>query len=277
MAKIVSAVALTHNPRIFWNADAAEPEDRQWVYDTFAKVSAALQESRPDSVILLANDHFDNFFLDNMPQFCVGLAETASGPFWYEQEIQKLPSYTATIDRRLGEYILRKGVDAGIDLGYAHEFKFDHAFTVPLHFLLPNRNVPIVPIYTNVFAYPIASTQRFYDVGRALREVIAARPTNERIAVIASFNMSVEVGGPKVGQRDIAFDDRAVELMQHGAIEEVLREFPVERLIQAGNSTTEFLNYVAALGIIGNRKPEMLEFKIVKGWGNCPSAFWSLE
>ena len=37
MAEIVSVVASTHNPRIFWNRDQAAPEDMNELYATFSR------------------------------------------------------------------------------------------------------------------------------------------------------------------------------------------------------------------------------------------------
>jgi len=77
MAEIVSVVASTHNPRIFWNADQATPDDMNELYGTFAHLRGLLADSRPDVLVVLANDHFDSFFFDNLPTFSVGVGELA--------------------------------------------------------------------------------------------------------------------------------------------------------------------------------------------------------
>ena len=46
--------------------------------------------------------------------------------------------------------------------------------------------------------------------------------------------------------------------------------------IAQGNSTTEFLNYVTALGVVENRPPTFIKHKPVKGVGTCPIAFWTM-
>jgi hypothetical protein len=50
----------------------------------------------------------------------------------------------------------------------------------------------------------------------------------------------------------------------------------VPRLIEEGNSTSEFLNYVTCLGVVEERKPSFIDHKPVKGVGTCPIAFWDL-
>jgi hypothetical protein len=64
MATIVSAIASTHNPRIFWNRDQADPTDLAGLYATFDKVRGMLAETKPDLIVGVANDHLDNFFFD---------------------------------------------------------------------------------------------------------------------------------------------------------------------------------------------------------------------
>ena len=77
MAKLVSVIASTHNPRIFWNRDQADKADLEVLYGTFADVRKMLAETKPDMIVAVGNDHLDNFFLDNMPTFSVGIAPTA--------------------------------------------------------------------------------------------------------------------------------------------------------------------------------------------------------
>ncbi|MDR7455611.1 MAG: hypothetical protein QN137_14190, partial [Armatimonadota bacterium] len=91
--------------------------------------------------------------------------------------------------------------------------------------------------------------------------------------VIASFNLSLDVGGPRMGQRDEAFDRAVLELMRAGRVDDLLA-ITVERLYAAGNSTVEFLNYDMLLGVVGTRPPDLLEFHQVPAWGACPFAAW---
>jgi protocatechuate 4,5-dioxygenase, beta chain len=91
MAQIVSVVASTHNPRIFWNRDQADPKDMEMLYATFAEVRQMLAATKPELIVGVANDHLDNFFFDNLPTFAVGTGPIAEGPFWYETDVMNLP------------------------------------------------------------------------------------------------------------------------------------------------------------------------------------------
>ena len=276
MGTLVAAVAMTHNPRIFWNSQAADADSRRAVYEIFGELRRRLAETRPDRIIAVSNDHFDNFFLDKMPPFCVGLAPSAEGPFWYEAEVMNIPRYKARIDTDLGEHLLDLGVRRGIDFSQAHEFRLDHAFCVPLSVVRPEQDLPILPLFTNVFAYPLPTERRFLEVGKVIKELVRERPATERIAVVATFNLSVDVGGPKMGKRDDDFDRLALKLIQGGRVDEILSELTVRRMMDAGNSTAEFLNYDAVLGIVEDRPPAFFEYRMIPAWGGCPAVAWNL-
>ncbi len=276
MGTLTAVVAMTHNPRIFWNYQGADEESRRAVEATFGELRRRLAGARPDRLIVVSNDHFDNFFLDTMPQFCVGLAARAQGPFWYETEVMNIPRYHASIDVDLAEHLLDLGVRRRFDFSQSHEFGLDHAFCVPLSVVRPEEDLPIVPLFTNVFAYPLPSERRFFELGQLIKQLVRERPKEERVAVVATFNLSVDVGGPKMGKRDADLDGLALELIRAGRVEEILTRLPVERLAEAGNSTTEFLNYDAVLGVVEDRPPDFFEYRLVPAWGGVPAVAWSL-
>jgi len=277
MGNLVAAVAMTHNPRIFWNGPSADDESRRAVAAIFGELRRVIGEARPDRLIVVANDHFDNFFLDNMPQFCVGLGTRAAGPFWYESEVMHLPAYSADVDAGLGDHLLDLGTRRGIDFSQTSEYGLDHAFCVPLSVVRPEQDLPIVPVFTNVFAYPLATERRFFEVGQTIRELIRERPRDERIAVVTSFNLSVDVGGPRMGKRDDELDRLALDLIAKGDVEQILGTLPVARLIESGNSTAEFLNYDLMLGVVEDRPPDVVEYRLVPAWGGVPGVAWKVS
>jgi len=274
MGTLVAAVAMTHNPRIFWNADAATEEDRAAVGGAFAAARAALQAAAPDLVIAVANDHLHRFGLDNLPAFGVGTAAEVAGPYWYEREVMRLPGYQGAGHPDLAEDILWGLSESGIGPSRCGAFRVDHAFTVPLSVVLPDADVPVVPVFVNTFVPPLPGSARCFDMGRALRQVIADRPGGERVAVVASFNLSVEVGGPGMGRRHADFDDRVLGWIADGDIGRLVGELTPERLVGYGNSTAEFLNYHAVLGVVGERAPDLVRYHQADAWGGCPVVVW---
>jgi protocatechuate 4,5-dioxygenase, beta chain len=276
MAQIVSVIASTHNPRIFWNRDQANKDDLEALYANFGELRRRLADSRPDMIVGIANDHLDNFFFDNLPTFSIGTGPVAEGPFWYESEVMNLPHYKAQVRQDFAQYLLRNGVESGIQFSQVHEFKIDHAFTVPLSFVRPEEDLPIVPVMTNAFGYPIPVTRRWYELGQFLRRAIESWPGDDRIAVVGSFNLTIDVGGPKMGKYNAEFSAWILDQMRSGNRDQIIDTLTVPRLIEEGNSTAEFLNYVTVLGVVETAPPSFIEHKPVRGVGTCPMAFWKM-
>jgi protocatechuate 4,5-dioxygenase, beta chain len=277
MAEIVAVVASTHNPRIFWNRDRADKKDFDAMEANFRRVRDMLTQARPDIIVAVANDHFDNFFFDNMPTFAVATGAVAEGPFWYESEIMSLPRYRAPVSLNVAHHILRNGIEQGVQFSQVHEFRIDHAFTLPLSYLRPEEDLGLVPIMTNAFGYPLASNRRWYELGQFLVRAIRDWRGPERVAVLGSFNLNVEVGGPNAGKTEPQFAEWLIDLMRRGARDEILDTLTVPRLMEEGNSTAEFLNYVSMLGIVEDAPPNFIAHQPVRGIGSCPVAFWKLN
>jgi len=91
--------------------------------------------------------------------------------------------------------------DWGVDFSYSNELTIDHSIIVPMMFVRPEMDIPIVPILTNCIAPPMPRPKRFYEVGKAIRGVIDNLGTNKRIGVLVSGHLSLEVGGPRQFER----------------------------------------------------------------------------
>ena len=61
-----------------------------------------------------------------------------------------------------------------------------HAFTRPLESLAPGAAIPVVPFYINCYYGPQPTAHRCYELGRAVREIVDAWPSDLRVAIIGS-------------------------------------------------------------------------------------------
>jgi protocatechuate 4,5-dioxygenase beta chain len=266
---------MTHRPTIYRNWDSAPEAAKNSALESFSKLRKRLEESSPDSIVLIANDHIDQFFLDNMPSFCVGISNKAQGPFPIEHE-QGIPTYAGAVNEDLSRFVLREGIRSNLDFARISDFRLDHAFVVPLSFLSPVGQIPIVPIFTNVLVPPIPSMQRFHYLGRVISKAIEQYRGNEKIAVIGSINLSLDLAGPRHARSDDEFDDLALNLMKTGTPDEFYDKMDLRRIFRAGNATAEFLNYLSLLGVVGDTKPELVECPRVPRWGTCPTVAWNM-
>jgi protocatechuate 4,5-dioxygenase, beta chain len=275
MAELVSAIAMTHNPRIFWNADAASEEDRTETAAAFEAARKVVEASAPDVILAVGNDHLDQFPLGSMPAFAVGCGSEVIGPFWYEEEVMHLPRYRAPSHRPLAEDLLFAGSESGLNPQRCEEYRIDHAFTVPLSTVAPGAVAPVVPVFTNCFGPPMPRSMNCFRFGELIAEVVASRPVGERIALVGSFNLSVDVGGPRMGERHLDFDEQLLTWIAGGDVEHLTDGLDPENLVTHGNSTAEFLNYQTMLGLVRDRKPDSVWYRRSDAWGGIPVVSWT--
>ena len=89
MAEIVGAIGVPHTPFYPSLVEREGPECE--TARLFSKVTAELEAMRPDLIVMFDTDHLNTFFLDNLPIFAVGVANTFKGP---SDEPRAVPIYT---------------------------------------------------------------------------------------------------------------------------------------------------------------------------------------
>ena len=169
MAELVAILATTHHP-FYYATSKLPPEDAppfaaEWV----RKVEAyrqTLTRARPDVLVMVGSDHFHQLWLDNMPQFLVGKAPFYDANYYNEEREFGLPKLLLTGHEELSAHILRAGLDAGFDFAFSNELRVDHSITCPIFTVRPQNDLPIVPIYTNIFAPPLPRPERFVKLGQ---------------------------------------------------------------------------------------------------------------
>ena len=112
---------------------------------------------------------------------------------------------------------IKYGLHDKFDLAAAHELRLDHSLVVPLHFLNPSMELPVVPIYTNGFASPLPLATRCFSLGRMVRRFVEAWEGNERVALIASGCFAMDVGGPLRGWTDREWEETISGLLFKGS------------------------------------------------------------
>lgn len=260
MARLTAVLATTHHP-FYLKATTAPPEERMPQADEWkAKVEAyreTLTAAEPDILVMIGSDHFHQFFYDNYPTFLIGKQSKYDATFYNEEREFGIPKYVLDGDEDFSGFMLQGLLDRGFDFSVSHELKIDHSIICPIITTRPDADLPVVPIYTNIFAPPLPSPKRFYDLGRAIREIIDAYPTDKKVAAVGSGHLSLELGGPRQFHEtgpDPEFDRNAIKWLSEGDIETILEEVTMESMTQAGNATHGFLDLILMLGIAGPEK-----------------------
>src|SRR5680860_567989 len=152
MAKLVSLIGSTHSP--WFHARTSVPESElsaegRRLLAWSARVQEAIQRARPDAIVILATDHFHQFFSSNMPQFIVGRMDAYQGTFSNEVREFKLPRVELRGNRALATDLIEGGFEHGFDFAFSDELRLDHACVVPSLIAQPSLDIPVVPVLTN--------------------------------------------------------------------------------------------------------------------------------
>ena len=261
MARLTAVLATTHHPFYLKATHLTPPEEQipqapEWK----RKVEAyreTLTAADPDILVMVGSDHFHQFFYDNYPTFLIGKAPRYDATFYNEEREFSIPKYVLEGHEELSEFMLRGLIDREFDFSVSHELKIDHSIICPIITTRPDADLPVVPIYTNIFAPPLASPKRFYELGRAIREIIDEYPSDKKIAAVGSGHLSLELGGPRQFHEtgpDPEFDRQAIEWLSNGDIEGILKNVTMESMSKSGNATHGFLDLILMLGIAGPEK-----------------------
>lgn len=266
MATLSAVLASTHHPFFLKATQLTPPAERipqaaAWE----AKVEryrATLTAAQPELLVMVGADHFHQFFLDNYPAFLIGKQPRYDATFYNEEREFSIPRYVLTGHERLSEFMLQGLLDRSFDMAVSHELKLDHSIICPIITTRPGADLPVVPIYTNIFAPPLPSPKRFWELGCAIREIIDAYPGPERIAAIGTGHLSLELGGPRqFGPQgpDPEFDRQAIRWLSDGDIDAILASVTHASMERSGNATHGFMDLILMLGIAGGARADYVD------------------
>jgi protocatechuate 4,5-dioxygenase beta chain len=273
MASVTAAFGVPHNPHFPTWVAGGHPLAEE-IEASYRPLREALERARPDTLIYITSDHY-NMFWETLPVFAIGAADSARGASDYP-ELQREVRIDAGLARHIHDYL----VGHEFDVAMLQELEFDHTVIAPLHFLAPDTDIALVPVYVNAFIRPLPSAHRCLALGRAIAAAVASASGVGRVAVAGSGSFSLEIGGPRIsedshtGVPDPRWLDRVLELLRAADVDGLVAEATDEQLWQAGNAGGEVLDWITLLGTFEPRPPEHLAAQ--RQFGHA-FASWSLD
>jgi len=269
MADVVIGIAASHAPNLANPSLMQGVKEEQYatVKAGFAQARTLLEQARPDAIVIFSTDHFDRCFYDNLPPFLVAVGETAEGPV---NEWLKIPKVKVRVAGELGRFLVSEGLENGVDFASSADLGLDHAEVVPLSYLTPRWDIPIVPIVVNAFAPPMPSLKRCMQVGAFVSEVIERWPEQKRVAVIGTGGLSHWVGLPETGRVNAEFDRWFMDCLVGGRGAEVITKYQRAEELEkeAGNGGQEVRDWLAVAGAMpAHLKPRVLSYEPIPGCG----------
>jgi aromatic ring-opening dioxygenase catalytic subunit (LigB family) len=241
---LVFAGICSHAPGITGRADMADPALREPFYAASHQMREQLALSRPDALIVIAAEHFANFFMNNMPSFAIGMADRYEGPIenpaWLRIGRTSIPG-NAALSRTLIQQVMQT-----VDVAYAEEWKFDHGIMVPLSFLTPGYDLPVIPVNINCQGPPLAPLHRAWAFGEAIR--CAADSVPQRIALVGTGGISHWPATPDSGRINEAWDRDFLDRWTRNDKTALLSYSDADTYRQAGQGGFEIRTFISVAG-----------------------------
>ena len=296
----------------YWNLISAgipqppevEAEDRAQVQDwverrrvAFGRIREAVVQHKPDAMIVVGGDQDEWFAPSHTPAVLVysgtdpvqgfhNCGEADRDPplkFWEHPERFGL---TVPVDPDLASLLQDELVREGFDVSISRslnpqgrpERRGPHAITRPLPLIVPDLDVPIVPLIIRTIERTpgVLSGVRCLAIGKAIGRICAQSP--KRIAILGSGGMSHDPSGPRSGWVDEPLDRWVLDCIERGRADELAGLFGF-RSASNESGTGELRTWLVTAAAMEQAAPgiraEVLDyFAARKATAGCGLALW---
>ncbi|MBZ8176730.1 3-carboxyethylcatechol 2,3-dioxygenase [Corynebacterium poyangense] len=218
----VALLAMSHSPLLHHNPPA--PDVQQGLDEAMAKAKQFVHDFDPDLVVVFWPDHFNGFFYELMPQFCIGYQAFGTGDYnSFDQDL--------TIPEQLSEELAQFVLDHDVDVAISRRMEVDHGAVQALEMLYDGAvgAKPVIPIYINGVARPFAPTRRIRQLGQAVGEFF--KTTDKKVLFISSGGLSHD---PPLPRWDEATPEQRALLLSREARTSETRAAREARVIETG-------------------------------------------
>lgn len=258
MAKLVGSFAASHAPNIARSWDTLKDDTRDWLTTRYDELGKRVKALEPDVLVIHSNDHWINFFLENMPAFLIGVGEEHDGP--PEPFMQPIfNGCTFPGHAGLGSHLLEFAMEADFDPAYSHRIKVDHGIGIPLWRMGFDALPPVVPVFLNLMEEPFPTPKRCLAWGHMIREAIEAYPEDLRVVVLGTGGLSHSIGETTQGWIDEPFDHACIDLFKNAPDKKIASEL-ARMLKETGNGGAEVRSWSVAHGAAGGKGFEMIDY-----------------
>ena len=251
MAELIAGVGTSHIPAVGAAIDKGKTEDPYWA-PYFAKLPPArewMAETKPDTCIVVYNDHAVAFSLELIPTFALGMAERF--PIADEGFGQR-PVPEVIGHPELAWHLAESLILDEFDITMVNEMEVDHGLTVPLSVFFgqpdawPTR---IIPLAVNVVQYPPPTGNRCYQLGKAIRRAVESFPGDDRVVIFGTGGLSHQLQAQRAGLINTEWDERFLDLLVEDP--ETAAKIPhVEYLREAGSEGIEMVMWLIMRGAL---------------------------
>ena len=177
---IVGTVCMSHSPLL--DKARADLGVESEFFDSVSRISQKIAEWEPDLTIVFYPDHFNGFFFDLMPSFCVGIRANSIGDFG------SIPG-GLDVQEDLAIGCAEACVAEGVDVATSYRMSVDHGAVQPIELLSEMHLLSnILPIFINCAAHPRPNFARVRALGEAVGRWADA--LDQKVLLVASGGLS---------------------------------------------------------------------------------------
>ena len=246
---VVGGAAVPHAPQFFTLPDTEDHEQVARIEAEMGRIGQALRELEPDVVVIVANDHLENYVLHCVPSFTLHCGLEAAGSFAGRDFRWPVASDTAV-------EVVRGLQDRAFDPAFTLTATIGYEFGIPLTFLGFDGSIPLLPVYVNTYVAPQPRSERCYAFGQALHGAFAEQGL--RAVVVASGGLSHYPGTERYSNPDVAFDEALFARLSAGNLR-ALVGYDDHGLDETGN--VEVRSWQILAGALGERRPDRTLFE----------------
>lgn len=217
-------LGMSHSPLMGLNP--VTPEVEHELQAAIAMAREQVQAFAPELIVLVAPDHYNGFFNELMPPFCLGTQARSVGDYLS-------PPGPLNVDADAALSLATRLMDEDFDVAVSRRMVVDHGFAQSLQLLWGGLDTPpVLPIFLNAVAQPgIPRLGRCRALGRAIGGFLDGEP--RRTLLIGSGGLSHEPPVPTLAHPDAAVRERITARNEPTSGE---REAKTQRVMAAGRA-----------------------------------------
>jgi len=249
-AGFVGAAAVPHAPQMLSLPRSEDAAQVARVRAAMQRIGDGFRAQRPDLVIVIGNDHGDDFIVRSVPAFMFHCGPRAAGRDGHGGHW--------AVDGEAGYRLVELMQDEGFDPAFTLDAQLGTFFTIPIEFMGWSRETSVLPLFVNSYVPPQPSAARCFAFGQALSRAVVRM--GRRAVLVASGGLSHYPGTAAYAEPGPhnATDEKIVERISAGNLRHLL-SLDEAALDATGN--IELRSWLILAGVVGERRPDVVSYE----------------
>lgn len=183
-----AVVCMSHSPLLEYTNP---PEEVKAAVETaFEEVRKFVEAYNPDIIINFGPDHYNGFFQDLMPPFCIGYKAHGTGDY---------DSFAGDLDvpTEIAEELAAFLVAQDLDVAISRNMEVDHGAVQPAEIIYKGDVAakPIIPVFINSVSRPFTKVSRIRKLGESVGKFF--KDSDKKVLFIGSGGLSHDPPVPR--------------------------------------------------------------------------------